>query len=86
MPDIEKVIKDLEKYRDREFVKEGITIFDSDPRYRKMIINDAIVLLKEQQQIVRCKDCKHYKDGKCFYTMRRHGLEDDWFCADGELR
>ena len=34
--------------------------------------------------LVLCKDCKHYKDGKCFYTMRRHGLEDDWFCADGE--
>ena len=38
----------------------------------------------QQPQIVRCKDCKHYKDGKCFYTMRRHGLKDDWFCADGE--
>lgn len=37
----------------------------------------------EKTQIVRCKDCKHYKDGKCFYTMRRHGLKDDWFCADG---
>ena len=33
--------------------------------------------------VVRCSDCKHYKDGRCFYTMRRHGLHDDWFCADG---
>ena len=37
-------------------------------------------------ELVRCKDCKHYKDGKCFYTMRRHGLKDDWFCADGERK
>ena len=35
------------------------------------------------KEIVRCKDCKHYKGGKCFYTMRRYGLEDDWYCADG---
>lgn len=34
--------------------------------------------------VVRCKDCKHYKDGRCFFTMRRHGLHDNWFCADGE--
>ena len=40
----------MEEYRDREFVKEGITIFDSDPRYRKMIINDALTLLKEQEK------------------------------------
>jgi len=51
MPDMEKVIKDLKEYRDREFVKEGITIFDSDPRYRKMIINHAIALLKEQEAV-----------------------------------
>ena len=36
--------------------------------------------------VVRCKDCKHYKDGRCFFTMRRYGLYDDWFCADGERR
>lgn len=52
MPDIEKVIKDLEEYRDREFVKEGITVFDNDPRYRKLIIGNALALLKEQQQLI----------------------------------
>lgn len=36
--------------------------------------------------VVRCKNCKSYKDGRCFFTMRRHGLHDDWFCADGERR
>lgn len=36
--------------------------------------------------VVRCKDCKYYKDGLCFFTMRRHGLHDDWYCADGERR
>ena len=53
MPAREKVIKDLEEYRDREFVKEGITVFDNDPRYRKLIIGNAIALLKED-----CHNCK----------------------------
>ena len=48
MPDREKVIKDLEEYRDRDCIREGITYFDNDPRYRRMIINNAIALLKEQ--------------------------------------
>ena len=49
--DKEEVIKDLEEYRDREFVKEGITFFDADPRYRKLIINNALALLKEQEAV-----------------------------------
>lgn len=36
--------------------------------------------------VVRCNDCKYYKDGKCFFTMRRYGLHGDWFCADGERK
>ena len=45
------------------------------------LINDCPTI--EAEPVVRCSDCKHYKDGRCFYTMRRHGLHDDWFCADG---
>ena len=52
MIDREKVIKDLEDYRDKEFVKEGITVFDNDPRYRKMIINNALALLKAQEETI----------------------------------
>ena len=37
-------------------------------------------------ELTRCKDCKHYKDGKCWNVMRRVGLDDDWFCADGERK
>ena len=45
---------------------------------------DGSQKILETMELVRCKDCKHYKDDKCFYVMRRHGLEPDWFCADGE--
>ena len=71
--DREKVIKDLKEYRDRDCIREGITYFDDDPRYRKMIINNAIAMLKEKEArkflvdengkitplpvVVRCKDC-----------------------------
>ena len=46
-------------------------------------------LLKEQEAVVRCKDCKDFEpDG--IYTMcyRHNGLSpnEDWFCADGEKR
>ena len=50
MKSYEDVLKDLQEYKDREFVKEGITVFDSDPRYRKMIVGDAIKLLMEQKE------------------------------------
>ena len=33
------------------------------------IIDNAIALLKSQPQIVRCKDCKHYR----YYGMFEHG-------------
>ena len=44
----------------------------------------AIKLLKEQEEVVRCVDCKHYMTihcncGGCF-------ISDDWYCADGERR
>ena len=56
----------------------------------------AIILLKEQETIVRCKDCKFAKKSvhrskedeyKCILS-EFEGLYDyhnkDWFCADGE--
>ncbi len=43
-------------------------------------------------QIVRCKDCKHFNDMKCSYPERGtcdmwHMLHwGDWSCADGERK
>ena len=58
------------------------------------VLDDALALLKEQPQIVRCKDCK-----ECYFASNRiqseqtfacgkHGIDvtQDWFCADGEMR
>ena len=42
------------------------------------------------QEIVRCKDCKHYRKidngGICVMLAREEKMTDDWFCADGERR
>lgn len=40
-------------------------------------------------QVVRCKDCKHYRElgratGICAINDIEHRLFADWFCADGE--
>ena len=58
---------------------------------------DAISIISNQQEIVRCKDCKylidHYgfmDDGYCENMRETYGLkfkpEEDWFCADGRRK
>lgn len=42
----------------------------------------AIEALKEQAEIVRCKDCKHHQEDIC--EVRIGVYDPDWFCADGE--
>lgn len=45
-------------------------------------------------EVVRCKDCEHYHAAKdCFgwcvnieSPVWDRGVENDWFCADGERR
>lgn len=41
-------------------------------------------LLKEQEAVVRCRDCKHYMTIHC--TCDGCCISDDWYCADGERR
>lgn len=59
------------------------------------VLDDAIALLKGQQHIVRCKDCKHgkinicdefttcYNAYSCLYGNTR---KSNWWCADGVKR
>ena len=41
-------------------------------------------LLKKQEAVVRCRDCRHHDDD---YPCELHTIDgsahDDWFCADG---
>ena len=39
------------------------------------------------ENVVRCKDCKHWKLTSCPVTEHKLGyMPPDWFCADGEKK
>ena len=41
------------------------------------------------EELVRCRDCKHFEpDGVYTMCYRHNGLSPnaDWFCADGEAK
>ena len=83
MADVEKVFAELTMLADRrnDSTCEGAKCCE--------IAEDALELLKEQQELDRCKDCKHGRICEnpilgtivdCNGTI--HSL--DWFCADGK--
>ena len=45
---------------------------------------EGICLLKEQEAVVRCKDCTFRNETNCPLYYWRSELTDNWFCADGE--
>lgn len=50
---------------------------------------EVIALLKEQEAVVRCRDCKHRGTYGCPVYVGGDGMcsePDDWFCSDGEQR
>ena len=84
MPDIEKVVKALENCKEGGSC-DGCQYDTNTSRCIFRLHEDALALLKEQPQIVRCKDCK-WNNGYtgCDKYLLPHG--GDWFCADGEKR
>lgn len=52
------------------------------------LMTNVLILLKEQPEIVRCKDCKHceYPNAEREWCKKGHlhGNAETWFCADGE--
>ena len=86
MPDREKIVHQLEQTA--SFLQRfGFGGFEN--------IQDAIAMLKEQE-IVRCKDCKHRgKAEKCVlaaisaekdYPVFMLDNRGEWCCADGERK
>ena len=66
---------------------------------QRWILKDALSMLKDRPEIVRCKDCKYAtmtSDGKvCKYCemeiddsgdQRYVCYDEDWYCANGERR
>ena len=96
MVDIEKVIEGLSRCTEKAVPNCFHCPYECHCQEGDMwvIKDDALELLKKQQQIVRCEDCKHgriYENCvKCenagnpgmFATYHRF----NWFCADGERK
>lgn len=76
MPDREKVIKTL---TDALTAKENYPLAKAEMSFE--FIEMLLELLKDQQEIVRCKDCIRYPD--CCRLPRN---DPNWFCADGNFR
>lgn len=81
MPDREKVIEDL------EFCVNG------HYKVELSLATKILALLKEQDAVVRCKDCEYAcicSDDWVICTHIDSNGNDkhpvDWFCADGERR
>ena len=89
--DREKVVKGLECctglgcHHGCEYLNNGCT---------ELLKKDALALLKEQEAVVRCKDCKWYKNFECENDNISRMIDDcgcgssfkpnsDWFCAEG---
>jgi hypothetical protein len=98
MPDREKVIKAIETHisTDDSVGCDDCT-YENDGWCMTRVMTDALALLKEQPEIIRCKDCKHRTKRVCNnlefyecehlrYQQTKCGVTDDWFCADGERR
>lgn len=63
---------------------DTMTISCGDPLME--LLKNVRELLKEQPQIVRCKDCKHWEQSNGHCPFNSIFTNAEWFCADGERR
>lgn len=56
----------------------------------KADLQETLKVVSEQSNVIRCKDCKHWKRntevknfGYCYLSSKVRG--EEWFCANGEL-
>ena len=83
--DKEKLITTLQ-YRINETRNKGrkvTTIFTKT-------LSNCMDLIKKQEEIVRCNDCKYYVKSQftsgMFCGNTGMDTDPDWFCADGERK
>jgi hypothetical protein len=82
-----RVIKSLECHFDTKLDCSDC-IYNLGYNCLSSLLKDALKLLKEQPDIVRCGECKYYSNGFCYnpntFDEKTCGnTVPDWFCADG---
>ena len=89
MADREKVIRDC------NWAINQITVNGFTTVMTKGFFKDVITLLKNQPEIVRCKDCIYRGSNKCIVqkyldehpkTIWFLSMQNEWFCADGRRK
>ena len=81
MPDRKNVIR---------LIEEEISVCESVNQCYRTIdlpaLRDILALLKEQEAIVRCKDCKNFDGLDCKVNDITNIMDTNWFCADGKRK
>ena len=95
--DRDNVIKALECCKRKDGNECRVCPYTESEYCTEDMVTDALDLLKDQPQIVRCKDCKHLidhhgfmDDGYCRKMREDYCIKfkpnADWFCAVGERK
>lgn len=85
MAELDKVIRGL---RDIDIFIAGRLGHEKAKNFLRTI-DETIMLLKEQETVVRCKDCKNLSspaNGVPFCKHIKKFVNADWFCADGMVK
>ena len=81
-----------------ELLKEQQETIETQAKIIEVKQNQVTELVMNQQRIVRCKDCRISKMEKVFKNVPsskeqvrwceliQRYVDDDWYCADGELK
>ena len=97
MTDKEKVIKGLECHTEGNCIECPYRDGWHTCPFCETLLADALNLLKEQEAVVRCKDCFNCvkePNGELYCDILAVGYEPlgskkvtaEWFCADGKRR
>lgn len=78
MSDIETIIKGCENWVNNHKGKNYLLTYSS--------VVELLAVLKEQPEIVRCKDCRWYDEKISFCDNCNLPREPAFFCADGDRR
>lgn len=86
MPDRKKVIREIEDALSDDISKAGYIYGLSLVGLKNKALTDVLFLLKEQPEIVRCKDCKWYDERISLCDNCGLPREQTFFCADGKRK
>lgn len=94
MPDRKKVIEGLDiclKNIESPDCPSNCPYFSDCSKYENRVVfqplmRNALALLKEQEAVVRCKDCTQNNQCSIQFKFADAGNPGEWYCAYGKRR